>query len=122
MVIANGYFHYRVFSRVKSLKFVIAFDYGHMSGVFDKFKNTLVEFLISFKDFHVIGEQIVAATSFVFTKVPRHGQSDEAILANIKAKLEAFSNCGSVNNTLEHRDAIRLLVSQVIAKNRYFFF
>jgi hypothetical protein len=122
MVIANGYFHYRIFSRVRNLKFVVTFDYRHFEGVFDKPKNTLVEFLMSFRDFPAISEQLVAATAFVFTKVARLGQSEETILGNIRAKLEAFSNCGSVSNTLEHRDAIRLLVAQVIANKRFFYF
>jgi hypothetical protein len=49
MVIANGYFHYRIFSKVKNLKFVITFDYKQFEGVFDKPKNTLIEFFMSFK-------------------------------------------------------------------------
>ncbi len=51
MVIANGYFHYRIFSKVKNLKFVITFDYKQFEGVFDKPKNTLIEFFMSFKNF-----------------------------------------------------------------------
>ena len=51
MVIANGYFHYRIFSKVKNLKFVITFDNKHFEGVFDKPTNTLIEFFMSFKKF-----------------------------------------------------------------------
>jgi GTPase SAR1 family protein len=76
MVIANGYFHYRIFSKVLNLKFVITFDYKHVSGIFEKPKNTLIEFMMSFKNFKEIREQVINATSFVFTKLDRFGQSD----------------------------------------------
>jgi hypothetical protein len=76
MVIANGYFHYRIFSKVINLKFVITFDYKHMSGVFDKPKNTLIEFLTSFKNLKEIINNIINATAFVFTKLDRFGQTD----------------------------------------------
>lgn len=76
MVIANGYFHYRIFSKVRNLKFVITFDYAFMSGVYDKPTNTLTEFLRSFKNLKQIKKEIFEATSFVFTKLNRSAQSE----------------------------------------------
>ena len=31
MVIANGYFHYRIFSKVKNMKFLITFNYDEFN-------------------------------------------------------------------------------------------
>lgn len=42
MVIANAYFHYRVFSKVQSLKFIITFNYDNLEGTMNKPVNTLV--------------------------------------------------------------------------------
>lgn len=75
MVIANGYFHYRIFSKLKNLKFVITIDYSHMSGVYDKPVNTLFEFLMSFKNLDKIKKEIFEATSFVFTKLNKSAKS-----------------------------------------------
>ena len=42
MIIANGYFHYRIFSKAQNLKFIIAFDYNFMGDVYEKPTNTLL--------------------------------------------------------------------------------
>jgi hypothetical protein len=47
-----------------------------MNGVFDKPKNTLIEFLTSFKNLKAIIDYITNATVFVFTKLERYGQTD----------------------------------------------
>jgi len=71
MIIANGYFHYRIFSKVKNLKFVLTFDgdYFETGKPFDKAANTITEFFNSFKDIAQIKKEIFAATSFLFTKI-----------------------------------------------------
>ena len=121
LVIANGYFHYRIFSKVRNLKFVITIDYAHMSGVYDKPVNTLIEFLISLKNFSQIKNGVFEATSFVFTKLSRNAQSEEEIQGNIVSKLVNLRNCGSLNNS-EFRNEIRELIDLVIEKKRFFYF
>jgi hypothetical protein len=121
MVIANGYFHYRIFSKVKNLKFLITFDYSHMSGVYDKPTNTLVEFLLSFKNFGQIKDAVINATSFVFTKLDRQGYNDAVVAGNIEAKLIALRNCGNLTRTDYWRD-LQELIDVIIASKRYYFF
>ena len=48
MIIANAYFHYRIFSKVKKLKFVLVFDSNTMDGVYEKPRQTIRSFLNSF--------------------------------------------------------------------------
>jgi len=71
MIVTNGYFHYRIFSKVKNLKFVLTFDGDQFrSGMaFEKAANTILEFFNSFKDIVKIKTEIFAATTFFFTKV-----------------------------------------------------
>lgn len=121
MVIANGYFHYRIFSKVRNLKFVITIDSDHMSGVYDKPSNTLVEFLMSFKNLKQIKKEIFEGTSFVFTKLNKSAQSEEEIKGNIVSKLVNLRNCGSLSNT-EFREELRELIDLVIEKKRFFYF
>lgn len=121
MVIANGYFHYRIFSKVRNLKFVITIDYAHMNGVYDKPVNTLFEFLMSFKKFDKIKKEIFEATSFVFTKLNKSAKSEMEIEGNIVSKLINLRNCGSLNNS-GFKDEMIELIDLVKDKKRYFYF
>ena len=48
MLIANQYFHYRVLSKVRQLKFVITFDYEKFINDYRNVTDTIKEFLMSF--------------------------------------------------------------------------
>ncbi len=84
MVVANGYFHYRIFSKVKNLKFVLTFDGDHFytDKAFDKATHTITEFFSSFKNISEIKEDIFAATCFLFTKIQE--QNVKILLQNMK--------------------------------------
>lgn len=53
LIITNAYFHYRVFSKVQSLKFIITFDFGFMTmtGSQERPIRTLENFYKSFSNF-----------------------------------------------------------------------
>ena len=90
MIVTNGYFHYRIFSKVKNLKFILTFDGDQFKTgmTFDKATNTVLEFFNSFKDIASIKAQIFDATAFFFTKV--QNQDIVTLLKNMKtAKFKA---------------------------------
>lgn len=50
-ILANGYFHYRLYSRVKNMKFILCFDANELRNTADRFVNTITEFSSYFKDY-----------------------------------------------------------------------
>lgn len=84
MIVTNGYFHYRIFSKVKNLKFVLTFDGDQFKTgmTFEKAANTILEFFNSFRDINKIKEVIFQATAFFFTKV--QNQDILALLTSMK--------------------------------------
>ena len=71
-IISNGYFHYRVFSKVQNIKFVFTFSYYDMIPPASSLANSLNQFISGFssQDFDKIYGDIFAATSIMITKVP----------------------------------------------------
>jgi len=53
-VYANGYFHYRTFSKNQKLKFVIVVNRYDLYGIAESLKNTIFSFISSFKDYKII--------------------------------------------------------------------
>ena len=84
MLIANGYFHYRVMSKVRQLKFVLAFDYTKLSGTCEEATNTMRDFLSTFD--HQLLQDIIPSIAFVFTRTPTN-QEDGQIIEGITNKL-----------------------------------
>lgn len=50
-ILANGFYHYRLYSKVQNMKFILCFDHAHIRGTCEKFINTIVKFTASFKDY-----------------------------------------------------------------------
>lgn len=50
-ILANGYFHYRLYSKVKNMKFILCFDWAHISNTAEKFIDTIVQFTSYFKNY-----------------------------------------------------------------------
>ena len=75
LVITNAYFHYRVFSKVQNLKFILAIDANNLTGDYMKVVNTLEHFFKSFKldKFDQIKDDVFASTVFIFTKIDERG-------------------------------------------------
>ena len=50
-ILANGFYHYRLYSKVQNMKFILCFEQDHISGTCEKFIDTIVKFTSSFKDY-----------------------------------------------------------------------
>lgn len=48
LIITNAYFHYRVFSRVRNLKFILTFDFNYWTASYEEPVNTISHFFDSF--------------------------------------------------------------------------
>lgn len=68
-IFSNGYFHYRSFSKTGKIKFVLTFSQADLLGSALIFKNTIFNFINSFNKYAEIRDSILAATSFLITKV-----------------------------------------------------
>ncbi len=111
MIVTNGYFHYRIFSKVKNLKFVLTFDGDQFKTgmTFQKASNTILEFFNSFKDIAKIKDQIFAATAFFFTKV----QNQDIVALLTSMKTAKFKSKGTL---------IIELIDNILAKKKYYIF
>ena len=67
-IFANGYFHYRTFSKTPKLKFVLAICKNELTGTADKFKKTIFNFINSFASWESVKNDILKATSILITK------------------------------------------------------
>ena len=50
-ILANGYYHYRLYSKVKNMKFILCFDIAHIKNTCQQFVDTIIQFTASFKDY-----------------------------------------------------------------------
>ena len=49
-IISNGYFHYRLFSKIKKIKFVLVFSFDEMKGQAKDFTKTFQNFINGFSE------------------------------------------------------------------------
>ena len=68
-ILANGYYHYRLYSKVKNMKFVLCFDAIDLKNTAQNFIDTIVQWTASFKDYLTVRKSIWKSCAFLFTKV-----------------------------------------------------
>jgi len=71
-VLSNAYFHYRVFSKVKNMKFVLVFDSNTFSNNLKETNAIFKLFFQSFVNFHEVSDQMLKSIAIIFTKVNRN--------------------------------------------------
>lgn len=114
-IITNGYYHYRVFSKVQNLKFVLTFDGNEFKSgeTLQTAYSTIKEFFDSFRDLKKIKNEIFRATVFFFTKVDKQ---------DIKLELENFKQAGVIRKIPAYHPLIVELIDLVIREERFFTF
>ena len=70
-VLAKSFFEYQLFTQVCNLKFIFTFCFSDMEGPATPLYDSFQEFISGFTDFDKIGGDIMAATCFLVTKVPK---------------------------------------------------
>lgn len=68
-ILSNGYYHYRLYSKVKNMKFILCFDMNQLKNTAAFFISTIVEFTSSFKNYLDNKAQIWKCCAFLFTKL-----------------------------------------------------
>jgi hypothetical protein len=53
-IIANGYYHYRLYSKVKNIKFIVCFDAAQLQNTYADFIKTIMQWTSSFKDYLLV--------------------------------------------------------------------
>ena len=66
--IANGYYHYRLYSKAKNMRFILIFEKNQLMGRTGKFIDTILQFSNSFVDLDYVKEHIWKCSCFLFTK------------------------------------------------------
>ena len=87
-ILANGFFHYRLYSKIQNMKFIVCFDTISLKNTGKDVVETIVNFTKSFKDYSDMKEKIWDSSCFLFTKVDLNEDSVE----NIKIKLQNLVN------------------------------
>lgn len=75
-VLSNGFFHYKIFSQVKQLKFILTIQYSDLDGVALNLRNTFKAFYDSFNNYASKSSDILGALSLMITKVPINVSKD----------------------------------------------
>lgn len=86
-ILANGFYHYRLYSKVQNMKFILCIDHSHIRGTCEKFLDTIMKFTSSFKNYLDQKQEIWKSCCFLFTKVD---ESEGDILTDLKDKLKAI--------------------------------
>ncbi len=68
-ILANGFYHYRLYSKVQNMKFIICFDAIQLQNTSIEFINTIKQWTSSFKDYLTVRRNIWKSVAFVITKV-----------------------------------------------------
>lgn len=50
-ILANGFYHYRLYSKVQNMKFILCIDQRNIRGTCEKFIDMIVKFTLSSKDY-----------------------------------------------------------------------
>ena len=66
--IANGYYHYRLYSKAKNMRFILTFEKNQLSNIANKFIDTIMQFSNSFIDLLYFKKHIWKCSCFLFTK------------------------------------------------------
>ena len=82
-IFSNAFYHYRLYSKVQNMKFILAFEKSHLSGTADKFLDTITQFTSYFKDYAKMKDKIWQSCCFLITKV----DDEQEAIENIKARL-----------------------------------
>ena len=83
-IFSNAYYHYRLYSKVQNMKFILAFEKSHFSNTAEKFLDTIIQFTSYFKDYSKVKGKIWSSSCFLITKTD--DEADESI-KNIKSRL-----------------------------------
>jgi len=78
-ILANGFFHYRLYSKIQNMKFIVCFDSISVKNTGKDAIDTIVQFTKSFKDYASMKEKIWNSCCFLFTKVDLNEDSIETI-------------------------------------------
>jgi len=81
-LISNGYYHYRVYSKTKNIKFIICFEKSHLTGTLEHFITNIKNFSESFKDYPSQQEKIWQSCAFIVTKCS-NAMTEQASVENI---------------------------------------
>jgi hypothetical protein len=115
-IFANGFYHYRLYSKVKNIKFILCFDYSNIQGTGQPFIQTIREFTASFKDYLDNPEEIWKSCCFLFTKTP----DSENIKDDIKKKLTSIVSTVKSQMNERELDVFKKFVSYIVEEDRIF--
>lgn len=115
-IFANGFYHYRLYSKVKNIKFILCFDYSNIQGTGQPFIETIREFTASFKDYLDNPEEIWKSCCFLFTKTP----DSENIKDDIKKKLTSIVSTVISQMNQRELDVFKKFVSYIVEQDRIF--
>ncbi len=68
-ILSNGYYHYRLYSKVQNMKFILCFDMIQLKNAGASFITTITEFTSSFKNYLDNRKEIWKSCAFSITKV-----------------------------------------------------
>ena len=68
-ILANGYYHYRLYSKVINMKFILCFDVIQLQNTCVEFIKTIEQWTSSFDGYLQVRKQIWRSVAFVITKV-----------------------------------------------------
>jgi hypothetical protein len=116
-ILANGYYHYRLYSKVKSIKFILCFDANQLQNTCVDFIKTIVNWTSSFKDYLLSRREIWRSLAFIITKV----EDKPTIKEDLIAKLENIKEKISTLYEKEVEDALKELIDFIIKEDRLFY-
>jgi hypothetical protein len=116
-ILANGYYHYRLYSRVKSIKFIVCFDANQLQNTCVDFVKTIVNWTSSFKDYLLFRREIWRSLAFVITKVEDKPTIKEDLIAKLRNIQQKISTLYEKNV----EDALRELIDFIINEDRLFY-
>lgn len=114
-IMANGYYHYRLYSKVKNMKFILCFDANSLKNTASDFIDTIIKWTASFKDYLSVRKSIWRSCVFMFTKVQVDSSKEDVVL-----RLKAIKRDLKTQHDSEVQDALKELIEYIVLEDRIF--
>lgn len=116
-ILANGYYHYRLYTKVKKIKFIVCFDATQLQNTCVDFIKTIVNWSSYFKDYILVRKQIWKSLVFIITKTEDKPTIKEDLIAKLRNIQQQITTLYGKNV----EDALKELIDFIINEDRLFF-
>lgn len=120
-ILANGFYHYRLYSKVQNMKFILCFDHAHVRNTCEKFIDTIMQWTSSFKNYFDSRKDIWKSCVFLFTKVDESEGGEVTTIKDLKDKLISIAKNLKTQFSEQAEQALREFIVHIVDEEKIFY-